>query len=252
KQESWRDLHCLLGSQAFILRDDPDSKLALISEELKEYLSNIARGVNEKVDWIPGSALGRRLLARIYDGFSNVRKSLHSLQAELPAEVTQAFNMVVGVPWGLGKRVLNTLSALTKKVMPASQEASEEFYSVLAPYTNTVLEQVGQYTEALHYALTSARTRGLTPKLIEQLKQQLGELKTQLSPYDQKLLDQLQELQEDLVEPITDQAQERFSQGVEKFNQRLQSFLAPILNTLQEYTKDCEKWVDLPAVSQGE
>lgn len=170
---------------------------------------------------------------------------MRSVELELPAKVKKAFNLAVRVPLALGKKAFNMLSALTEKVMPASQGAPEKFYSILSPYTRMVLDTVGQYTEALRRAFTVARAKGLTPVLTEQLKQQLEELKPLLKPYAQELLTQLQELQESLEEPITGEEEERFSQRVEKVNQKLQPYLVPILTVIQEHTKVCEKWVEL-------
>ncbi|XP_061452655.1 apolipoprotein A-I-like [Rhineura floridana] len=232
------------GSRAFVLRDEPYPHLAQLNQELQEYLRNISRVVDEKVELIRKSELGQSVIDKLHNGVYKVSKRLSSLKAKLPAEITQSYDLVIGVPLGVVEKSLNTMRDLYRKMTPATDELAESLYSAVAPYANSILQRVGPYAKSLHSSLV-AKAEELNPKLNEKLKQQLEELKIQLAPYTKMLQSKLQDFQVSL-ESFINQAQEKFNEGADRVNQTLQPYITRILGALQEYTKDFKKWVDTP------
>ncbi|XP_034975677.1 apolipoprotein A-I-like [Zootoca vivipara] len=239
-----------VGSQAYVLRDEPYPHLARLNQELQEYLRNVTRVVDEKIEVIRRSELGQSVIDKLHNSFTKISKRLRNLKEKLPAEVVQGYDLVVGASLGVVDKSLNTIRALHRKVSPASDELAEALYTIVAPYADSVLEKVVPYAKSLQHSLV-ARAEELNPKLNEKLKKQLEELKAQLAPYTDVLQKELEEFRSSL-DPYVDQAQEKLEEGVEKVSQILQPYFSRIFKALQERAEEFKEWVKAPAFSPSQ
>ncbi|XP_042300300.1 uncharacterized protein LOC121918295, partial [Sceloporus undulatus] len=215
---------CLPGSQAFVLRDESYPQLEKLKEDLQEYLRNVTSTVNEKIDFIRRLEITQSLVDQLHKGYAKVEQRVRNLKTELPTEVTQGYEHVVGVSMGLVEKGLGALRGLKNKVAPATDKLAESFYDIVVPYANVVLEKVDSYTGAMRQAVTEATSKVQNPKLAEKLKQLLEDLRNQLVPYTNQLQNQLEGFQASL-EPHTNRVQEKFKQGMERIKQTFQPWV---------------------------
>ncbi|XP_033014258.1 apolipoprotein A-IV-like [Lacerta agilis] len=240
-------LLAFVGSQAYVLRDEPYPHLARLNLELQEYLRNVTRVVDEKIEVIRRSELGQSVIDKLHNSFARISKRLSNLKEKLPAEVVQGYDLVVGASLGVVDKSLNTIRALHRKVSPASDELAEALYTIVAPYADSVLGKVGTYAMSLQRSLV-AKAEELNPKLNEKLKKQLEELKAQLAPYAEALQKELEEFRSS-VDPYVDQAQEKLEEGVERINQILKPYFRRIFKALQQRAEEFKQWVEAPTLS---
>ncbi|KAJ7303976.1 hypothetical protein JRQ81_011492 [Phrynocephalus forsythii] len=226
-------LATLAGSQAATLPDEPYPRLEELKQELQEYLRNISRTVNEKIDYINSLEIGQSIMDQLCDGYEEVKRRVRKLETELPPEVTQAYNQVVAVSLSVVEKGLNALHGLKRRVTPATNKLTESFYSLVMPYANSVLEKVEKYTEAMSRVVADKTEKLKNPELMEKLRRQLDELRSQLAPYSGKLQSQLEKFQASL-EPYADRTQERFNLGVRRIKQALKAYLTPMLEALRK------------------
>uniref|UniRef100_A0A8D0BGW5 Apolipoprotein A-IV n=1 Tax=Salvator merianae TaxID=96440 RepID=A0A8D0BGW5_SALMN len=237
-------LASISGSQAHVLRETPLSPLEQFSQEVQEYLRNFTRLVDEKLDFIWKSQISQSVIDQLHNSYSSVSKRLRKLEDELPTEVKQGYDVVVGATLGTLEKGLSALRALQRQVTPATDKLAEDLYAIMSPYANTVLEKISRYTKALRRAIVN-RAAKLDPQLNDKLKQQLEELQTQLAPYTKRFRNRLQEFERSL-EPVAETAQEKFKQGAEEIKQALQPYLSSVLDRLQTYSQDLKNWVESP------
>ncbi|XP_070620286.1 apolipoprotein A-IV-like [Erythrolamprus reginae] len=224
------------ASQAYVLRDEPYPHLAKLNQELLEYMQNVTRIVNEKMDYIQNLELSQSALDRLRHTYLKIKERLSYLESKLPPDVPRAYYMTLAMSMGLVERGFDTLNHVKRRVSPVTDRVAQSLYSIVAPFADSVLEKVGPYSEALRRAVSSTSVEGLNPKLSEKLKKLLERLAKELAPLLQTLQEELREFKASL-QPATDHVQKKVKENMEKIRQQLQPYIAPILETLEKYTR---------------
>ncbi|XP_060113553.1 uncharacterized protein LOC132585699 [Heteronotia binoei] len=229
-------LSFLTGSQASVLRDDPDSKMSQLSQKFKEHLVNLRRTMDEKVDLILGVEFFSQLTQNITANYLQVRDSFYNLEQMLPAETKQVYDLALRTPWGLWNRALDTLNEQKKTLSSATEEITKTLPSILKPYVDPVLQRATPYTEDLRSALTSTlvELKATTNKTFAQRLEDLG---SQLNPYTTVVQNRWKELQMSFSN-VTEPVKEELRRGLETINDSLvKTFLTPVLESFPTRTE---------------
>ncbi|KAG8143519.1 hypothetical protein E2320_000740 [Naja naja] len=224
-----------IASQTYVLRDEPYPHLAKLNQELQEYMQNVTRIVNEKIDYIQNLELSQAMLDRLRHTYLKISERLNYLESKLPPDVPRTYYMALAMSMDLVEKGIETVNNFKRQVTPVTDKVAESLYSIVAPFANSVLEKVGPYSEVLRQAISTPIER-LNPRLSEKLKKLLEKLTKELAPLVQTLQNELQEFKASL-QPATDHVQKKVNEIMERINQELQPYIAPILETLEKYTK---------------
>ncbi|XP_026571158.1 apolipoprotein A-IV-like [Pseudonaja textilis] len=223
------------ASQAYVLRDEPYPHLAKLNEELLEYMQNVTRMVNEKVDYIQNLELSQAMLDRLHHTYLKISEHLNYLESKLPPDVPRTYYTALAMSMGLVEKGIDAVNNFKRQVTPVTDKVAESLYSIVAPFANSVLEKMGPYSEVLRRAVSTSVER-LNPRLSEKLKKLLEKMTKELAPLIQTLQNELQELKASL-QPATDHVQKKVKESLKRINEELQPYIAPILETLEKYTK---------------
>ncbi|CAI5780965.1 Hypothetical predicted protein [Podarcis lilfordi] len=233
-------LAILTGTWASVLRDEPDSKLEKLIQQGREDARNFIETLFGKVTIVERREEGREILKFLEYVYLNISRRLDSLEKELPDEVMQAFDLVLGVPYQVAEKAITALYDLQRH----RRHNLEALQSALAGYVDPVLERVGPYAATVRSAVI-ARAQEINHEIDEKLPQQVQALRTQLDPHIKKL----RELQAALP-PYLDHIQQLIRKGAETIHKHLlKPYVGPIVQLRQKYKKDFREWARAPVFS---
>ncbi|XP_015280672.1 PREDICTED: apolipoprotein A-I-1-like [Gekko japonicus] len=229
-------LSLLAGTQAFVLRDEPDTKIAQLSQRFREHLVNLRRTVGEKVDLILGVEFVDQLTQNVTNYYLQVRESLYNLEQTLPAETKQVYDLALRTPWGMWSKALDSLNEQRKKLSSATEEMSETLPGILKPYVDPVLKSVAPYTENLGNVV-SATVVELKAKMNKTLTERVEDLASQLNPYATEVQNHWKELRMSFSNN-TEPLKEELLRGLETINNSLvKTFVTPFLEIFPARTE---------------
>ncbi|XP_077192758.1 uncharacterized protein LOC143837131 [Paroedura picta] len=227
-------LALLTGTQAFVLRDEPDSKMAHFSQKLKEHLVNLRRTVGESMDSVLEVEFFSQLTQNLTANYLEARESLYNLEQTLPTETKQLYDLVLKTPWGMWNKALDTVKEQRKKLSSATEEISETLPHLLKPYVDPVLQRAAPYAEHLQSVLTTTGAE-LKAKMNKTLAQRMEDLGSQLTPLATEVQDHWNGLQ---MSFFTEPVKEELLRVLETINNSLvKTFVSPLLEIVPSRTK---------------
>ncbi|XP_054854981.1 uncharacterized protein LOC129343047 isoform X2 [Eublepharis macularius] len=226
------------GSWDSVLSDEPISKAQQLVQNIREYYTDIRRGIDEQLAVVSRSNLAHETMVHIGERFSDIKRHFQKLKTELPSEVSQTFDLVVGIPTGVAEKAFYVFSGSVTKLQPATVELYDRLEPVVNPYAKPVVDQVKTYADALRTGIQE-----LNKNQKEKLALQLEQLGTELGPYIRNVQNRLQEFRVAL-QPLADEVRERFRENVESATNSLKPHVGPVLEKIREHTVDFKKWVD--------
>ncbi|KAJ6663690.1 hypothetical protein lerEdw1_009769 [Lerista edwardsae] len=225
-----------VGNEMLVLSNEPGAQLDSLEKTSKAFFKTLVKDLQEKDDIVRGSAVGGELLGLLYSVNVQASRNLRRLEAELPTEVTEGFDAVVGITTGVVEKGLKVLYEAWRK-----EDLEGRLKSALGDlYSNGPLGKVGSYAETVLSDLIN-RSRESNQKLNEELKEELDKL----SSYAQGVQSQVYQFQE-LVQPVANQMVEGFKMAAEAINKVAKPYFAPFLKAARGHITDFKQWVSAP------
>nr|XP_020668187.1 apolipoprotein A-I-like [Pogona vitticeps] len=220
------------GSHPFVIREapEPDSKLDVVLDGWQLY----RRDVQHLTDKILFVVSRSNTSVAFLDTTFRITRYLNTLHEEIPPEIKELLDVMVGVPLSIMDKAVTAFYDLRRK-----QDMAEPLKSVVSYYSDPILERVGPWLESLQRTLR-ARIQELEHRL-DKMKPQFETLDTQLSFYLQKLEDTHASL-----EPVANEVRTRFRQMVEALHKNLKPYMMPILEESRKYAREFKEWVRTP------
>ncbi|XP_060113549.1 apolipoprotein A-IV-like [Heteronotia binoei] len=173
----------------------------------------------------------RQAKKQVYEIFWNGTQPFKKLVKEMPREVLETADLAIGIPAGVGEKLLHAIKDFTRRLEPAFRDLYNAMEPAVASHAEQAIERVRPHT-----AMIQARMQELSQNHGERLKARMHELES-LMPQITHILSQIQQVQ-GALQPYVNEMHDTVRQKVEGAANMARPYVQPVLEKAKEYTKD--------------